>query len=112
MNVHRRSVTLVLLVVLLLSSVTVVSAQGSATLSATVDSFLNVRVLPDIKSYNYGRLDAGTEVTLIARTADSEWLKLTTADGTLGWTRQDAVTADGDITEPTDAASAGSLNAL
>lgn len=99
MNVQRRGVTLVLLVTLLLASVTVVSAQGNESLSATVNNFLNVRALPDIKSYDYGRLDAETEVTLIGRTADSEWLKLTTADGTIGWARENAVTAEGDIAD-------------
>ena len=99
MNIHRRSVTVVLLVIALLASVTVVSAQGNSSLSATVNNFLNVRALPDIKSYDYGRLAAETEITLIGRTADSEWVKLTTAEGTIGWARENAVTAEGDIAD-------------
>ena len=99
MNVHRRSVSVVLLVIALLASVTVVSAQGNSSLSATVNNFLNVRALPDIKSYDYGRLEAATEVTLIGRTADSEWVKLTTAEGTIGWARENAVTTEGDVAD-------------
>jgi uncharacterized protein YraI len=97
MSLKRQSLTLLLLVALLLTSVTVVSAQGQGTLSATVTRFLNVRILPDVQMYDYGRLDAGAEVTLIGRTSDSEWVKLTTADGIVGWARQNAVTVDGDI---------------
>ncbi len=97
MSLKRQSLTLLLLVALLLTSVTVVSAQGQGTLSATVTRFLNVRILPDVQMYDYGRLETGAEVTLIGRTSDSEWVKLTTADGIVGWARQNAVTVDGDI---------------
>lgn len=98
METKRRSLTLLLVLGLLLSSVAVVSAQGDGTV-ANVNRYLYMRALPDVKAFDYGRLDPGTSVTLVARTADSEWVKVELEDGTVGWGRANAVVAEGEIAD-------------
>ncbi len=98
MNTSRRSLTLLLVMVLLLTSAAVVSAQGDG-LTASVARYLYIRVLPDVKAPDYGRVDPGTAVTLVGRTADSEWVQVQLEDGTAGWGRVNAVVADGTIAD-------------
>lgn len=98
MDTKRRSLTLLLVLGLLLTGVAVVSAQGDG-LVANVTRYLYVRALPDVKAYDYGRVDPGTAVTLVARTDDSEWVKIQLEDGTLGWGRANAVVAEGDVAD-------------
>lgn len=93
----RKYLALILAVALLLTGTMLVSAQEGETLPATVNQYLFVRVLPDVKAYNYGRLAPETAVTLIARTPDSDWVKLTTDDDTVGWGRPNALVVDGDL---------------
>ena len=98
MDTNRRSLTLLLVVVLLLTSVAVVSAQGDG-LTASVSRYLYLRVLPDVKAYDYGRVEPGTAVALVGRTADNEWVLVQLEDGTTGWGRVNAVVADGDVAD-------------
>lgn len=98
MKINRRSVTLLLVVVLLLAGGAVASAQGDG-LTASVARYLYLRVLPDVKAPDYGRIDPGTAVTLAGRTADSEWVQVRLEDGTAGWGRANAVVADGALAD-------------
>lgn len=98
MNTKRRSFSLLLVVALLLTSVVVANAQGDG-LTASVARYLYLRVLPDVKAFDYGRVDPQTSVVLLARTPDSEWVKVQLEDGTTGWGRANAVVADGDIAD-------------
>lgn len=92
MNKTRWSITLLLAVVLILGSLPLVSAQDGGV-AATVRQFAQVRVLPANSAASYARLEAGTEVTVVGRGIETNasgsttpWLKLTTEDGTVGWT--------------------------
>ncbi|MBN2469554.1 MAG: hypothetical protein JXN59_02425, partial [Anaerolineae bacterium] len=96
MKSSRRSLTLLLVVSFLLAAVSLVSAQ-EGEVTAAVERFLYVRALPDVKAYDYGRIDPGTQLTLVGRSDDLSWVKLQLEDGTLGWARTDSVVADGDI---------------
>ncbi len=98
MNLTRRSFTVVLLVFLLLAGAGVTAAQGSGP-TATVARFLFVRALPDVESRDYGRLEPETEITLLGRTANNQWLRLQTAEGIVGWGRSNAITFEGNLTD-------------
>lgn len=98
MSVTRRGLTVVLLVFLLLANIAVIQAQGEGV-TATVARFLYVRALPDVEARDFGRLEPETEITLLGRTANSQWLQLRTADGIVGWGRANAITFEGDIAD-------------
>jgi len=97
MDITRRGLTVVLLLCLLLASVAVVSAQGEG--AATVARYLFVRALPDVEARDYGRLEPETEITLLGRTANGQWLQFRTAEGIVGWGRANAITFEGDIAD-------------
>ncbi len=96
MNIRRQSLTLLLVVGLLLTSISVASAQVGTGIPGTVTRYAFVRALPDIEAHNYGRLEPDTEVTIVARnenprTGNATWLRVVTADGTTGWVSADSV---------------------
>lgn len=95
MNLYRRGLTLALVVLMLLSSIAIVSAQGDVT--GTVDNFLSVVVLPELGAANVTRLEPGTTVTLIGRSSDGNWVQVETADGLIGWGRAHVMTIEGDV---------------
>jgi uncharacterized protein YgiM (DUF1202 family) len=99
MDVKRPSLTLVLVVFMMFASLTTVYAQEGASLDASVVNYTFVKTLPDVKAYNYGRLETGATVTAVGRTADSAWIKVQTEDGTLGWVRVNAISPEGDVAE-------------
>ncbi|MBN2471111.1 MAG: SH3 domain-containing protein [Anaerolineae bacterium] len=94
---RRRLLVFLLVTTLLLAATAVASAQGEEGLTASVVRYLYLRVLPDVKAPDFGRVEPMTPVLLLARTADSEWVQVQLEDGTTGWGRVNAVVADGEI---------------
>ena len=65
-------------------------AETAAPISATVaESRVNLRKGPDTRFGSYGKLAAGTSVTVLARY--SSWYQVRSARGTIGWIAQDLI---------------------
>lgn len=73
-------------------------ANPGGTLSALVTtSGLRLRNQPGVNALVLANLNAGTRLTVIGRTADSQWLQVSTPDGGTGWVWARYVTVDGDV---------------
>ena len=70
------------------------AAVGSAeTGMVSSEGRLNLRAAPDVNAAIVRKLDSGTAVTILARSADNAWLQVQLADGVTGWAAAEFVTA-------------------
>ena len=58
------------------------------------ESRLNLRTAPDTAAAIVRKLDPGTVVTILERSADGTWLRLQLDDGTAGWAAAEYVQTD------------------
>src|SRR4030095_7857437 len=62
-----------------------------------MDTRLRLRDAPSFSSNTLDSLDPGAPLTLIGRTADSDWLYIRTQDGLVGWSNAAYITVNIDL---------------
>lgn len=74
------------------------TASAPQPVTATTNDVLNIRKGPARTTASLGKLQKGTQVTVVGRSADSTWLQIQIPDKSdTGWVSADFVTVTGDV---------------
>ncbi|MCA0458833.1 MAG: SH3 domain-containing protein [Chloroflexi bacterium] len=94
--------SLLLLTCLLLLAFAPLRAQDDTLPDATVipmDTRLRLRDAPSFSSNTLDGIEPGTALTLVGRTADSNWLHIRTPDGVVGWVSAPFISVNVDLND-------------